>query len=77
MHVRLSGETATREEKWTLPCCIIIQFEERDGEELHVFGNSKNFCGVRKHMSWPRGAKDRTGTYCAQASVQGRASCIL
>ncbi len=76
MYARLSGET-TREEEWNLPCCIIVELEERNGEEFHVFGNSKDFCGVRKYVGVPRGAKERTGTYCALASAQGRVFCIL
>jgi len=27
------------------PRGVVIKLEERDGEELHVFGNSQNFYG--------------------------------
>ena len=33
------------ERLWVSPCSVVIEFEERDGEELHVFGNSQNFYG--------------------------------
>src|ERR1700761_6197263 len=61
MYARLSSKTARREEKWTLPRCIIVEFEQRNCEEFHVFGNSKNFCGGKKpcgYASWCEG-RDR------------------
>jgi len=30
-------------ELWAIPRCIIVEFEQRNGKEFHVFGNSKNF----------------------------------
>ena len=35
------------------PCGVVIKFKERNGEELHVFGNSQNFYG--KDVSIRRG----------------------
>jgi hypothetical protein len=32
-----------RRQLWAIPRGIVIEFEERDGEELHVLGNSQNF----------------------------------
>jgi hypothetical protein len=58
----LAVEQQRGKKKLILPCCIIIKFEEWDGEEFHVFRNSKNFCGVRKHVGLPRGAKDQGRT---------------
>jgi hypothetical protein len=46
MYARLSGLGAMkRKELWVEPCSVVIEFEERDGEELHVLGDSQNFYG--------------------------------
>ncbi len=58
----LVAKQQEREKRWTPPCCIIIELEERDCEEFHVFGYGKNFCGIGNHVGdMPRGAKDRSG----------------
>ncbi len=47
IYARLSGVGAMKwKGLWVSPCGIVIEFEERDGEELHVFGNSQNLYGV-------------------------------
>lgn len=46
IYARLSRVGAMRREgPWVSPCGIVVEFEERDGEELHVFGNCQNFYG--------------------------------
>jgi hypothetical protein len=46
MYVRLSGLGAMkRNGLWVSPCSLVIEFEERNGEELHVLGDSQNFYG--------------------------------
>jgi len=30
---------------WVSPCSLVIEFEERNGKELHVLGDSQNFYG--------------------------------
>lgn len=57
MYARFSSETERRKKEWTLPRCIIVEFEQRDGEEFHVFGNSEYLCGGRNHVGVPRDAK--------------------
>ena len=37
-------------ELWSIPRGVVIQLEERDGEELHVFGYSEDLC-VRRRVS--------------------------
>lgn len=57
MYARFSSEAERRKKKWKLPRCIIVEFEQRNGEELHVFGNGKYLCVGRDHVGVPRDAK--------------------
>jgi hypothetical protein len=46
IYARLSGLGAMKwKGLWVSPCSVVIEFEERDGEELHIFRNSQNFYG--------------------------------
>ena len=46
IYARLSRVGAMKRKRlWVSPCGVVVEFEERDGEELHVFGNSQNFYG--------------------------------
>lgn len=61
----------------TIPSGVVVKFEQRDSEQLHVFGYCENLCDNGQVMDMDRVETfQRDGTYYVRASERGTTSCI-